>query len=392
MTHLGGVPLAYVVRNLATRRTTTLLTAGGMALVVFVFATVLMLSAGLRSALITTGSPDNAVVIRRAAQTEVQSGVERHQAAIVATQPEVALDGAGRPLASKEVVVLISLPKRDSGGPANVTIRGVGAPGPALRPQVRLVQGRMFRPGASEIVAGRSVAARFTGAGLGETLRFAQREWRVVGIFDAGGSAFDSEIWGDAEELMQAFRRPVYSSVIVRLSEGSRFEAFRRRLEGDPRLTVETKPETRFYADQSEVLARFIEILGLSLSLIFSVGAVLGAMTTMYAAVANRTPEIGTLRALGFTRRQILLAFLAESLLIALAGGMLGVAAASFMQFFSLSTMNWQTFSELAFGFRLTPGIVAASLGFAATMGIAGGVLPALRAARVEIVKALRAA
>jgi ABC-type lipoprotein release transport system permease subunit len=389
---LTGVPFPYVARNLVTRRMTTLLTAGGMALVVFVFATVLMLSEGLRAALVQSGAPDNAVVIRRGAQTEVQSGIERAQAAIIESQPEVAFDAAGRRLVSKEVVVLISLRKRESGGPANVTIRGVGPQGLALRPQVRLTAGRMFRPGASEIIAGSSVARRFQGAGINETVRFGQREWRVVGIFEAGGSAFDSEIWGDGEQLMQAFRRPVYSSVVVKLADPTRFAAFRTRLETDPRLTVESKPETRFYADQSEVLARFIEILGLALAVIFSLGATIGAMITMYAAVANRITEIGTLRALGFTRRHVLIAFLAESLLLALSGGVVGVVAAAFMQFFTLSTMNWQTFSEVAFGFRLTPGIVLASLGFAALMGVVGGFLPALRAARLSIVDALRAA
>ncbi|MEO1766834.1 ABC transporter permease [Thiobacter aerophilum] len=387
-----GVPFSYVARNLATRRATTLLTASGMALVVFVFATVLMLSEGLRAALVQSGSPDNAVVIRRGAQTEVQSGVERAQAAIVESQPEVAFDAHGQLLASREIVVLISLRKRAGDGPANVTIRGVGPQGAALRPQVRLTDGRPFRPGASEVIAGRNVAARFQGAGLGETLRFGQREWRVVGLFDAGGSAFDSEIWGDADQLMQAFRRPAYSSVIVRLRNPQAFDAFQARLASDPRLTVETKRETRFYADQSETLARFIEILGLALAVIFSAGATIGAMITMYAAVANRTQEIGTLRALGFTRRRILTAFLAESLLLALIGGVIGVVAASFMQVFTLSTMNWQTFAEIAFGFRLTPRIVAASLGFALAMGVAGGFLPALRAARLNIVDALRAA
>jgi putative ABC transport system permease protein len=389
---LTGVPFPYVARNLVTRRMTTLLTGGGMALVVFVFATVLMLSEGLRAALVQSGAPDNAVVIRRGAQTEVQSGIERAQAAIIESQPEVAFDAAGRRLVSKEVVVLISLRKRESGGPANVTIRGIGPQGLALRPQVRLTAGRMFRPGASEIIAGSSVARRFQGAGINETVRFGQREWRVVGIFEADGSAFDSEIWGDGEQLMQAFRRPVYSSVVVKLADPTRFAAFRTRLETDPRLTVESKPETRFYADQSEVLARFIEILGLALAVIFSLGATIGAMITMYAAVANRITEIGTLRALGFTRRHVRIAFLAESLLLALSGGVVGVVAAAFMQFFTLSTMNWQTFSEVAFGFRLTPGIVLASLGFAALMGVVGGFLPALRAARLSIVDALRAA
>ncbi len=386
------VPLSYVVRNLATRRMTTALTAGGMALVVFVFATVLMLTEGLRATLVETGSPDNVVVIRRSSQTEIQSGVERAQAAVIESQPEIAFDANGRRLVSKEVVVLISLPKRDSGKPANVSIRGIGAQGLALRPQVRLVAGRMFRPGTSEIIAGKSIAARFKGGGLGETLHFGQRDWTVVGIFDAGGSGFESEIWGDAEQLMQAFRRPVYSSVLFRLNDPDAFDALKARLESDPRLTIEAKRESRFYADQSEVLAKFINILGLVLSVIFSIGATIGAMITMYAAVANRTAEIGTLRALGYTRRNILAAFLAESTLLALIGGVVGLVGASFMQLITISTMNWQTFSELAFGFRLTPGIGAASIAFAIAMGVLGGFLPAVRAARLKIVDALRAA
>jgi ABC-type lipoprotein release transport system permease subunit len=386
------VPFSYVLRNLATRRMTTALTAGGMALVVFVFATVLMLTEGLRATLVETGSFDNVVVIRRSAQTEIQSGIERAQAAIVESQPEIAYDSAGKRLASKEVMVLISLLKRDSDKPANVSIRGIGAQALALRPQVRLIAGRMPRPGSSEIIAGKSIATRFKGGGLGETLHFGQRDWTVVGVFDAGGSGFESEIWGDVEQLMQAFRRPVYSSVIFKLADPAGFDALKERLETDPRLTLEAKRESRFYADQSEVLAKFINILGMVLSVIFSVGATIGAMITMYAAVANRTAEIGTLRALGFTRRNILAAFLAEAILLALAGGIVGLAGASFMQLITISTMNWQTFSELAFGFRLTPGIAGASMAFALAMGVIGGFLPAVRAARLKIVDALRAA
>ena len=392
MATIARVPFSYVLRNLATRRMTTTLTAGGMALVVFVFATVLMLTEGLRATLVETGSPNNVVTIRRSAQTEIQSGVERTQAAIIESQPEVAYDGRGRLLASKEVMVLISLPKRESDKPANISIRGVSGQGLALRPQVKLIAGRMFRPGSSEIVAGKSIAARFKGGGLGETLHFGQRDWTVVGLLDAGGSGFDSEIWGDVEQLMQAFRRPVFSSVIFKLNDPGRFDALKERLESDPRLTIEAKRESRFYADQSEVLAKFINILGLVLSVIFSIGATIGAMITMYAAVANRTAEIGTLRALGFTRHNILAAFLAESILLALVGGVVGLIGASFMQVITISTMNWQTFSELAFGFRLTPGIAGASIAFAIGMGVIGGFLPAVRAARLNIVDALRAA
>jgi hypothetical protein len=386
-----NIPYSYTLRNLWARRWTTLLTTGGMALVVFVFSTVLMLEEGLRRTLVETGSIDNVVVIRRSAQTEVQSIIDRAQAALLESQPAVAIDSEGRRQVSKETVVLINLNKRDSGKPTNVMVRGIGTGGAALRPQVKIVEGRMFRPGASEIVAGLSAAERFRGAGIGETLWFGQREWRVVGVFDAGKSGFDSEIWGDADQLMQAFRRPVYSAVVARLSDPSRFEEFKAAVESDQRLSVEAKRETVFFADQSEVLANFIKYLGLTLSVIFSIGAVIGAMITMYASVASRTAEIGTLRALGFRRNSVLAAFLLEAALLGGAGGCAGLLFASLMQFFTISTMNWQSFSELAFSFTLTPAIAVKTLLFALVMGVAGGFLPALRASRLKIVDALRA-
>ena len=386
------LPLNYIWRNLLTRKLTTLLTAGGMALVVFVFATVMMLSEGLQQTLVATGSSDNVVVIRRSAQTEVQSGVDRRQAAIVETLPQVALGADGHPLISKEPVVLINLPKRESAKPSNVVIRGTTSTGLILRPQVKVVEGRLFRPGTSEIIAGRSIANGFQGAGLGETLRFAQRDWTVVGVFDAGRSGFDSEIWGDAEQLMQAFRRTGFSSAIFKLTDSEQFEAAKKAIEGDQRLTLEAKRETRFYADQSEAMATFINILGTTLSIIFSIGAIIGAMITMYASVANRTTEIGTLRALGFGRSSVLLAFLVEALLLGLLGGVIGLFAASFMQYFTVSTMNWQTFAELAFSFKLNLAIVIKALLFAMIMGLIGGLFPALRAALMKIVDALRAA
>jgi putative ABC transport system permease protein len=386
------VPLSYSFRNLWTRKLTTVLTAGGMALVVFVFAAVQMLDAGLRATLVATGQYDNAVVTRRSAGVEVQSIVDREQAAIVEIQPEVAFGPGGARLASKEIVVLITLPKRDTGVATNVTTRGVGAAGPALRPQVKLKSGRMFRRGTSEIIVGRSIAERFSGVGLGERLRFGGREWTVVGTFDAGGSGFDSEVWGDADQLMQAFRRPVYSSVLLRLADPDAFDALKARLESDPRLTLEVKRERTFYTEQSEVMSNFIRILGLTLSVIFSVGATIGAMITMYAAVASRTMEIGALRALGFRRSGILGAFLTEAVLLSLVGWVIGLAGASLMQLVQISTMNWQSFAELAFRFQLTPEIVVKSLAFALTMGVLGGFLPAFRAARLKIVDALRAA
>lgn len=385
------IPISYSFRNLWTRRLTTALTAAGMALVVFVFAATLMLAEGLQKTLVETGSPDNVVVIRKGSQSEVQSGVERLQSSIVESQPEVAIGEDGRPLLAKELVVLINLNKRGTSKPSNVVIRGIGPTSLALRPQVRLEEGRMPRPGSAEILAGKSIARRFEGAGIGEHLRFAMRDWTVVGIFDAGATGFSSEIWGDADLLMHSFRRPVYSSVTFKLRDYAAFDGLKQRLESDPRLTVEAKRETRYYLDQSEAMAKFLRILGLALTIIFSVGAVIGAMITMYAAVANRVTEIGTLRALGFRRGSILAAFVLESLFLGLIGGILGVFAASFMQLITISTMNWQSFAELAFSFTLTTGIMVKSLLFSVGMGLTGGILPAFRASRLGIVEALRA-
>lgn len=385
------IPFSYSIRNLWTRRLTTVLTASGMALVVFVFAAVLMLAEGLQKTLVQTGSYDNVVVIRKGSNTEVQSGVERLKASIVETQPEVAIGKDGKRLLAKELVVLIALPKRGTDKPSNVVIRGIQEQSMTLRPQVKLIEGRMPRPGLSEIIAGSSIAKRFQGGGIGETLRFGMREWNVVGIFDAGNTGFSSEIWGDVDQLMQAFRRPVYSSVIFTLRDSSEFEAIKSRIESDPRLTLEAMRETRYYEKQSEMMAKFLRILGLSLTIIFSLGAIIGAMITMYSAVANRVFEIGTLRALGFQRRNILVAFLTESLLLGFLGGVVGLFFASFLQLFTVSTMNFQTFSELAFTFSLTFKIIYAALAFSLIMGFIGGVLPAFTASRMNIVETLRA-
>ncbi|OPY69651.1 MAG: Macrolide export ATP-binding/permease protein MacB [Syntrophorhabdaceae bacterium PtaU1.Bin034] len=386
------IPLSYSVRNLWARRLTTVLTASGMALVVFVFTTILMLAQGLQKTLVETGSPDNVLVIRKGSGTEVQSSIERLQASIVETDPQVAVGADGNPLLAKELLVLITLPKRGTTKQSNVTVRGIGTSSMALRPQVKLTNGRLPRSGSLEVIAGSSVAERFTGGGLGETLRFGMNTWTIVGVFDAGNTAFSSEVWGDVDQLMQAFRRPVYSSVIFKLRDPAQFDAVKKRIEGDPRLTLEAKRETRYYLEQSEMMAMFLRILGISLTLIFSFGAVIGAMITMYSAVASRTAEIGTLRALGFQRTSILGAFLFEALFLGLIGGLTGLLFASLMQFLTISTVNFQTFSELAFTFALTPGIAFSSLLFALIMGFVGGLLPAVRAARMSIVDALRAA
>jgi putative ABC transport system permease protein len=385
------IPFSYSVRNLSTRRLTTVFTASGMALVVFVFASILMLAEGLKKTLVTTGSDNNVVVIRKAAGAEVQSGIDRLPASIVETEPEIAIGPDGEKLIAKELVVLINLQKRGSSKPGQVVIRGITRNSFLLRPQVKLVQGRLPRPGSSELMAGMSIAKRFQSAGYGEMLHFSMRDWRIVGLFDAGNTGFNSEIWGDVDQLMQAFRRPVYSSILFRLRNSIAFAEVKDRIENDPRLTLEAKRETRYYADQSEMMAKFLRILGMSLTLIFSFGAVIGAMITMYASVANRTAEIGTLRSLGFQRRNILYAFIFEALLLGLTGGCIGLFFASFLQLFTISTLNFQTFSELAFSFTLTFEIIYKSLTFSVIMGFAGGVLPAVRASRMNIVEALRA-
>lgn len=387
-----SIPLRYTLRNLWTRKLTTVLTAGGMALVVFVFAAVQMLDTGLRATLVATGQPDNVLVTRRGSNAEISSGVDRVQAAIIESQPEIAASTDGTRLVSKEAVILITLPKRESGQATNVTTRGVGDDAYRLRPQVKLVQGRAFEAGATEAVVGRSLAARFEGATVGSVLRFGGREWRVVGVFDSSGAAFDSEVWVDADQLMQAFRRQAYSSVIARLSDAAQFDALKTRLEADPRVTLDVKRERVFYEEQSQALSKFISYLGLTLSIIFSLGAMIGATITMHAAVSNRIGEIGTLRALGFRRSAVLSAFLFESILLGAIGGAVGVALASVMQLVQISTLNWQSFAELAFTFTLTPRIIVVSFVFAVVMGVIGGFLPAVRAARLKIVDALRAA
>jgi ABC-type antimicrobial peptide transport system permease subunit len=304
----------------------------------------------------------------------------------------VALGKEGRRLVAGEAIVLINLPKRGSGLPANVIIRGVQPVSPELRREVGLSAGRFLSPGSTEIVAGAQIARRFQGAGLGETLRFAMRQWQVVGVMDAGNTGFSSELWGDMETLLAAFRRTTFSSVILRLRDPAAFDALKARLESDPRLPVQVLREVEFYENQSRRLATFIRLLGLVLTGIFGLGAILGAMVTMYAQVGARVAEIGTLRALGFKRHHILAAFLLESMFLGFLGWLLGLAPASLLNFLTLSTINWSSFAEITFKFALTPGIIVKSLLFGVGMGLVGGLLPSLKAARLPLLEALRAA
>ncbi len=385
------VPLRYIFRSFGARRLTAAMTVLGIALVVFVFAAVLMMANGIRRTLQATGSEENVLVLRKAANSETLSVLDRDVATLVTGMPEVARSETGAPLSSREAVVIINMEKL-AGGMSNVTVRGVEPPAFELRPQVRLVDGRLFRSGAREIIVGRSIAQRFAHAGIGSRIKFAGSSWSVVGIFDSGGSGFDSEIWGDSNQIMDAFKRSSYSTLTLKLRDPEAFAAFVAAWEADNRLLrYDAKIEKKFFEEQSEMMATFIRILGLFITVIFSIGATIGAMITMYGAVANRTTEIGTLRALGFQRRSILVAFLGEALLLALSGAIVGVALASLLQMVTISTLNFTSFSELAFAFSLSPAIAVSSFAFALAMGLLGGFLPAFRAARLDIVGALRA-
>ncbi len=388
------VPVVYNVRSLGVRKWTSGLTAAGLTLVVFVFATVLMLATGVRETLRSTGSPENAKLIRKGSQNEVQSGLLPEHLRLLSALPEVALAKDGQPLASRELVVLIFAIKADAVTDeqgTNVTVRGVDQKALELHPPAKL-EGRMFTAGTSEIVIGHGLAGRFKGAVLGQSMRFARRDWTVVGVMDQKGSAYDSEVWGDIEQFEDAFmRRPSFSSVTIRLKSPSDLKSIEAKLAADPMLnTIEARAEDEYWASQSKQFSIFVEVLGLFVAVIFAFGAMLGAMITMYAQVSARTREIGTLRALGFRRRAVLVSFVMESVLLALGSGAIGIAGASMMQFFSFSTLNWQSFSEVVFRFHLSGGIIFASFLFAGLMGYAGGLLPAMRASRMPIVQATR--
>jgi putative ABC transport system permease protein len=388
------VPVVYNVRSLGVRGWTTAVTAMGLALVTFVFTTVLMLAAGVRETLKATGSPENAKVIRKGSQNEVQSGLLPEHLRLLSAAPETAIGKDGKALVSPELLVLIFAVKENGVGDedgTNVNVRGVG-PGALELHAPKALQGRMFTPGTSEVVIGKGLDGRFKGMRLGDKTRFARRDWTVVGIMDHGGSAYDSEVWGDIEQFEDAFqRRPSFSSVTMRLKDKSMLTALKSRLENDPMLsTLEATGEVDYWAAQSEQFSKFVRFLGIVVAVIFSFGAVLGAMITMYAQVAARTREIGTLRALGFRRRAVLVSFVAESVLLALGAGLVGLAFASLVQLVPFRTLNWQTFSEVSFRFHLSGWIVVASVCFSFIMGFAGGLLPAMRAARMAIVQATR--
>ncbi len=386
------IPFSYIARNFIARRLTTSITVTGVALVVFVFAAVLMMSYGVQKTLVSTGSANNVIISRKSATSEISSIIDRETANNILTLPAISRGADGKPLATTDAVVIINIGKK-TGGISNVTVRGVSRQAFTIREQIKLTEGRMFTWGARELVVGGAIRDRFKGANIGDKVKFAGDMWTIVGVIDGEHSAFDSEIWGDIDQLLQAFNRSDFSTITFRVDDPAVLSQLKTQFASDPRLNqFEPESERRYYEKQSEALSMFINILGIFITIIFSVGAMIGAMITMYAAVANRTVEIGTLRALGFQRFSIMMAFLIESMLIALVGGALGLFLASFLQFVSLSTLNFGSFSELQFSFSLSPIIIILTILFAVVMGLVGGFLPSFRAARLQIVNALRSA
>ena len=386
------IPFKYTFRNFKARKLTAVITVTGIALVVFVFAAALMMAYGVEQTLVSTGSPDNIKVLRESSQGEISSIIDGDTQNIIRALPHIAKGNDGNLLISSEPVVIINLVIK-SGGMSNVTVRGVSQTVYQLRPQVKLIEGRLFNPSLRELIVGKAINSKFKGAQIGSKVKFAGDEWEIVGLFEAQGSGFESEMWGDSQQLLNAFNRgSSVSTLTLKLDDMSNYEEFKRAFETDKRLKeFETKTEQKYFEEQSEFLAGFIRVLGIFITVIFSFGATIGATITMYSAVANRTIEIGTMRSLGFSRRSILAAFLFESLLISVAGGIIGLIIASGLQFFSISTLNWNSFSDLTFSFALSPSIIISSLLFALFMGVLGGFLPSVRAARLNIVKALRA-
>lgn len=383
------IPLAYNLRSIGRRPVSTAMTAMGVALVVAVFIAMLALASGFRAALVKTGSPDNAIVLRRGATSEMESGISREDARLLAADPRIAIGPDGRALVSPEVFVVVNIPRAVGEGVNNVVARGVNEQALPVR-RIHLVAGRMFRSGRSEVILGKKIVSRFAHTALGDTLRFAGRAWQVVGHFEAAGSALESEIWGENEQFMPVFRGEVFQSVIFRLRDPAAFDDVRRAFEADQRLQVQVQRESAFYAGQSTMLTRILTFLAVMITSIMAVGAVFGAVNTMYAAVSSRTPEIAVLLTLGFPPRSVLASFLVESAAIALLGGVAGGLLALPINGVVTSTTNWNSFSEVAFAFRVTPGLLVSGVVFAVVMGLVGGFFPAWRAARLQVVQALR--
>ncbi len=379
------------LRTLGQRRGSALSTIVGVACVVAVFVVVLSIGEGFRATMAATGRPDSALVLRGGSDSEMMSGLPVDQTRIIADAPGVARAAAG-PQSSAELFVVVDLPKRSTGTDANVPLRGVQPAAFAVRKDFKIIAGRQFEPGRNEIIVGRGAAEQFAGLELGRTLRWGENQWTVVGVFTDGGSLSESEIWCDARVLQPAYRRGnTFQSVHALLQSPAAFTAFKDALTQDPRLDVKVVRENEYYAGQSEALTTLIRILGGFITVLMALGAIFGALNTMYNAVASRTREIATLRALGFGRSPVVFSILAESLVIAVVGAVIGGAVAYFgFNGFQTSTLNWQSFSQVAFAFRVTPALLVTGIVIALAIGLIGGLLPAIRAARLPVATALR--
>jgi putative ABC transport system permease protein len=387
-----AIPISYNVRSVSARWKTAIVSVLGIAGTVGVFIAMLAMARGFQATLIASGSSSNSIIRRAGSTSEMDSGVSLDQARIIADAPQVARSAEGVPLSSPEMVVIGAFQLIKSGTDANTQIRGMTPLVLEVRPSVEIAEGRFFKPGLAELVVGSNAVQTYRGLELGSTVAFGGQDWKVVGIFDAGGSAFDSEIWCDHTVLAETFNRPtnVYSSITVRLNSPTDFDAFKDTLTSDPRLTVQVEREAEYYERQSQMVSTLIRVLGFLVAFVMAIGAVFGALNTMYSAVAARAREIATMRALGFGAASVILSFMLESLLISLVGGIIGCIAVLPLNGFTAGTMNWQTFSHLAFAFRVTPSLLVAGIVFALLMGLVGGVLPAVRAARLKVAHALR--
>jgi putative ABC transport system permease protein len=379
--------LRYNLSSLAARWRSAVGAAVGIALTVAVFILVLALAGGLRATYLNTGDSRNLLVLRKGALAESSSQITPEEAQQVTVLDGIGRDAQGRPLASAEVIVLATL-SRASGGRAHVQVRGVGPAGGQLRPEVRIVEGRMFQPGVRECIASRSIARRFASCGLGQTFGSGKHTWKVVGLFDARHSAYDSEVWVDAEEAREAFNRSFYGSVSLRPTNDAAAASLIQRIADDRQMRLRALTEADYYREQTRT-AGPIQMFGLCLALVMGLGAIFSAANTMYAAVDARTQEIGVLRALGFTRSSICLAFTLEAVAVALAGGVLGCLLCLPLHDLATGTFNWRSFAEVAFEFRITGGLMTAGIVFAVVMGLLGGLLPALLAARMRPTEAL---
>ncbi len=387
-----AIPFSYNVRSVAARWKTAIVSILGIAGTVGVFVAMLAMARGFQATLIASGSSSNSIIRRAGATSEMDSGIGLDQARVIADLPQVARNADGVPLSSPEVVVIGAFQLIKSGTDANTQIRGMTPLALEVRPTVKITEGRFFTPGLAELVIGSNAVQTYRGLELGSTVSFGGQDWKVVGIFDAGGSAFDSEIWCDHTVLSQTFDRStnVFSSITVRLNSPTDFDSFKDALTSDPRLTVQVEREAEYYERQSQMVSTLIRVLGFLVAFVMGIGAVFGALNTMYSAVAARAREIATMRALGFGGGSVILSFMFESLLISLVGGILGCIAVLPLNGFTAGTMNWQTFSHLAFAFRVTPDLLIAGIAFALIMGFIGGVFPAIRAARLPVAQALR--